>query len=181
MRCFFALDFSPRFCRALDELGRELCKNARQGRLTKPENYHLTLAFLGDQPQIAPLEAALAACDGAAFTLVTAQPGVFRQQSGDLLWLGLADSPPLRALQRSLTQELERAGVVWRRQAFRPHLTLARGVRWPEGSGWNSIAELPPLYERIDRLSLIRSDLGPGGPVYTELCGRALAGAGRTS
>ena len=50
MRLFFALCFAPEACRAIREVQRWLRALAGPGNYTRPENLHLTLAFLGEQP-----------------------------------------------------------------------------------------------------------------------------------
>ena len=55
MRLFIAIRFSPavgrRLCEAMESLGRQ----ALSAGLTRPENLHLTLAFIGEADDIGPI------------------------------------------------------------------------------------------------------------------------------
>ena len=92
MRLFVAIRFSPAvravLLDAMDALRRQ-----GQGTFTRPENLHLTLAFLGEVEDPAPVREALAAaCTGGAFSLTVGGLGRFE----DLWWAGVRDNERLR-------------------------------------------------------------------------------------
>ena len=151
-------------------------------RTVRPEALHFTLRFLGEMTGEQEREAA-AACQAATanfapFALAIGGFGTFpNPRRPRVLWLGLRDgSAPLTALQRRVEDELLRRGVVTGREQFTPHLTLAR-VR-PEtkpaerGALGTALAALPTAVQarcEASAVSLVQSQLGPGGSRYTVL------------
>lgn len=82
------------------------------------------------------------------------------------------ECPALFALQGELAARLEGAGFPLPRRPFRPHVTLARRVAFP-GPAPRGQDLLPrPLSVPCGRVSLLRSQLRPQGPLYTELAAR---------
>ncbi len=147
-------------------------------RWTGPEDWHITLAFLGAVPgpvtgRLAPrLERAAARHQ--PFPLTLSGAGAFPAAArGRVLWCGLgggrAARAALAALAASVAAAATRAGAAppdaGRR--FRPHLTLAR-ARAPADLR-DLVAALEPQAGRpwrVDRIELI--DSHPGGqPRYT--------------
>ena len=128
MRLFFALCFAPEACRAIREVQRRLRALAGPGNYTRPENLHLTLAFLGEQPPegLSAARRALAKAAAPPLSLTFDRLGRFRQEGEALWWIGLSETPALTALYTSLWDALEREGFPRERRPFRPHLTLAR-------------------------------------------------------
>lgn len=134
MRLFVAVRFDgaalDELCRVRDALARvKLC-----GHMTARENLHLTLAFLGEQPEgaVPQLRAAMERAAGAPFALTLATPGRFRQERGDIWWTGIQPYPPLEALARRLRRELVQSGFPVDEKPFRAHITLGRGIVLPE-------------------------------------------------
>ena len=128
MRLFFALNFAPETCRALMDVQRRLRRLAGPGNYTRPENLHLTLAFLGEQtPEgLAAARRALEAAVLPPLALTFDHTGRFRQAGEALWWIGLSENPALTALYASLWDALEQEGFPRETRPFRPHLTLAR-------------------------------------------------------
>ena len=88
---------------------------------------------------------------------------------GDLWWAGLAKSEPLNALVRRLRRALAENDIPFDRKRFSPHITLVRkGVF----DGKPPAVEVPRVEMTVDRFSLMRSDRGKRGMIYTELGGK---------
>ncbi|MBO7667300.1 MAG: RNA 2',3'-cyclic phosphodiesterase [Firmicutes bacterium] len=175
MRLFVAINFSSRFKTALTQLTEELAAQAVFCRTTPPENFHLTLAFIGESERAVEAEELLSPALGPAFTLKTGSLGRFERQGGDVCWLGIRREPRLLGLQAEIEGRLRKAGFELERRPFRPHMTLLRQAAFPPGfdlKAWGR--ELPVLHERVTRVSLMRSDLSGPRPVYSELYGREL-------
>ncbi|MGH8271473.1 MAG: RNA 2',3'-cyclic phosphodiesterase [Gammaproteobacteria bacterium] len=127
-RLFFALwpDVATRT--AIGRATRQALRHAG-GRPVAPENYHLTLAFLGEQPA-----ALLPAIREAAAAFVPPRGELRLDRLGHferarVLWLGSARTPPaLRRTARALWEALAALDIARERHAFAAHLTLARKV-----------------------------------------------------
>ena len=157
-RYFFALWPNPVVTRQLADLQRRL----PVGRLTHREDFHLTLAFLGELP--ASIEPVLVETlhkvpfDG--FEINLDRIGVFKRIH--LAWAGPSVVPmPLLSLYERLAAQLD-AFEIWfdRHHGFQPHVTLARKLMaTPE------VLNAPVVWW-ADRVVLARSESGQCGQRY---------------
>ena len=98
-------------------------------RWIDPENYHLTLRFIGDVDDGSAQEIALAARPGPAqdFRAAARRAGVVRRQAGRApWWRRLAPSPALMELQAEHERLMQRVGLEPEGRKYTPHVTLAR-------------------------------------------------------
>jgi RNA 2',3'-cyclic 3'-phosphodiesterase len=114
-----------------DHLKTQLAKHDQQIRWTLPEQWHLTLAFLGatNAERLPHIQNAMehAAKPVQAFVLETTTLGSFPSlRRPSVLWLGVAgDIAKLQTLQLRLNEAL--SGMLGPDdKPFKPHLTLAR-------------------------------------------------------
>jgi RNA 2',3'-cyclic 3'-phosphodiesterase len=167
MRLFVAVWPPPSVLEELRLAVAEIHTAVPQLRWTLPEQWHLTLAFLGevDDDQRAELERRLAraAARHAPLTLRLSGAGQFGNRvlvvklSGDL--------PAVKRLAASAGAAARRAGIPVSDRAYRPHLTLAR-------TGATGADELRTLAARLAALEispwtatgfdLVQSRLGRG-------------------
>lgn len=121
-----------------------------------PQDFHLTLVFLGDLPEDRAEEAHLLAetLHLPAFDLTIADLGLFGGEKPRVAWAGVAPSEPLMRLQAKLETALRRAGFAVEARRYTPHVTLGR---------WS--AALPPDQAvRLTRaVAETRFDLEPFG------------------
>lgn len=154
-------------------------------------NLHLTLQFLGDQPEerlLAAEDALVAAVSpGAPFEAalhgVGAFPGLERPR---ILWVGLAQGAlELRSLQGRVADGLAWEGFPREDRAWHPHLTIGRvhdERRWRRESGpalRQAIAQAATTRFgtlRVSEVALMRSELSPRGARYTVRRAVALEG-----
>lgn len=97
-------------------------------RKEEPENFHLTLVFLGEQPEPV-LEAAhegFAALRMPRFSLTLQGLGLFGGAKPRAAWAGVAPSEPLMRLQAKLEQSARRSGIAVESRRYVPHVTLGR-------------------------------------------------------
>jgi 2'-5' RNA ligase len=141
------------------------------GRPVPPENWHLTLRFLGDTPEPALRrlrEEVASAPLGERFSVRFGEYGAFpRASRATVLWLGLAgDTEPLDRLAQAVEQAVRSAGFPAERRPFKPHLTLSR-IRAPEDAR-GVLDRLPPFPRLmpVEEVVLFRSHLGGGPPRY---------------
>ncbi len=163
MRLFVAIQLSEPVKDALIRAQNDMYDRGARGNFTPEENLHLTLAFIGEYPDPERVLEALPAFG--AFPLALEGLGCF----GDLWWAGLRPSPPLEAVVRRLRRALAEDGIPFDRKRFSPHITLLRRAT----STLPGIA-LAPASMTVDAISLMRSDRGRNGMIYTEL-GRVTA------
>jgi 2'-5' RNA ligase len=98
-------------------------------RWVPPENYHITLRFIGEVPnhQAEEIDHSLAALRGRGLSIALAGVGTFMKAGRDTqLWVGVERNPQLDHLQAKIEQALQRAGLEPERRRFTPHVTLAR-------------------------------------------------------
>jgi len=151
---------------------------------TKPEQMHLTLAFLGEQPPEA-LErmygAAMPCSELQAFDASLTGVGAFpNPRRAHVLWLGISQgASELSALAERLCSGLRAAGFELETRPFRPHLTVARVKRGGERDAERAlsaatVAEVARF--RVSRLLLMKSELSPKGARHEEVRAFPLAG-----
>lgn len=178
MRLFFAVTLPEEWQSALTRAAGTLRGHSRSGTFTRPENFHLTLAFLGEVADPAPALAAMGEVSVAPFSLRLSRPGLFRRREGDIWWVGLEPCPGLDALQRQLSARLRAGGFVLEERPFRPHLTLGRRVKLLDGFTPEDLGRgLPPLALTVDSFALMRSERVQGILTYTPVGSRRLFSA----
>jgi 2'-5' RNA ligase len=138
-------------------------RKTMSGKWVRPENLHLTLAFLGEVsaerlPEVLRIGAETT---GTGFTLVLDR-AEFWPRNG-IICLGASETPPaLKAVAENLTGYLGEAGFALEKRAFRVHLTLAR-----KGRSDRTRIELPePISWKVDGFRLVESRLSQEGSVY---------------
>lgn len=167
------------------ELGREIARlrgMASDIAWVAEANLHVTVKFLGriDEDHV---PAVIDAIRGAvsrtrAFTLGVRGLGAFPSPSRPrVIWAGLDDASALRALASEVDGRLTALGLPPEARPFAGHVTLGR-VRVPRRHPALVEALARPVdFGRLPvaRISLMRSDLHPGGARYTELASVVLA------
>ena len=161
MRIFIAVDFSPAFRDALAALQDQLLSAGVGGRYLTPSNLHLTLAFVGQWPEdITDLLPQVRR----PFPITLSHLGVFPKAK--VLWAGVEPSETLDSLARQVRFALSEAGIPFDRQAFFPHITLARKPAVPDGLALSAI-RVPRIAMTVRDVCLYRSDHGENGMEYT--------------
>lgn len=139
MRLFFAVPFGEETLDRLCAAQELLRARANRGRFSPRENLHLTLAFLGELPpsRLDALDRAVKSIPFPPFEAKFDRLGCFRRPGGSIWWAGLRPTPQLLAIQRSLSDALQREGFSLEDRRFVPHVTLARQVEpdhlFPDG------------------------------------------------
>jgi 2'-5' RNA ligase len=140
------------------------------GRLTRYENLHVTLAFLGEQPTtlLPKLKEILDRLPESAITLTLDRLGYFPRNR--VAWVGMHEVPDaLLTVQRALTQALLQHDVSFdNRPAFKPHITLARDATTPPDIVFT------PISWQANRIALVQSKTQPDGISYRVLASRSL-------
>lgn len=160
MRLFIAVNLSDVVRDSLIEMQNALYDRGVRGNYTSEENLHLTLAFIGEYPDFEPVLDALSSVAFRPFELSLEGMGCF----DDLWWAGIRDSAPLTAVARRIRRALAESNIPFDKKRFSPHITLIR----------KSSGDLPgiapePASMTVNIISLMRSDRGRNGMIYTEL------------
>ncbi|MCQ0989175.1 RNA 2',3'-cyclic phosphodiesterase [Jiella marina] len=97
-------------------------------RWIDPENYHLTLRFIGDvEARIADeLVAGLDRIERSGFQLTLRGLAAFGNRKPHAVYAEVAPSPELHALQADIDRACKRLGLDSDQRKFVPHVTLAR-------------------------------------------------------
>ena len=167
MRLFVALHFSPEIKTVLLSAIEDLRRQST-GNFTRPENLHLTLAFIGESDLVTDIKSALSAVIAVPFELTVGGAGKF----GDLWWAGVDKNPALSALADAVRGELLKHHIDFDPKPFKAHITLAREV-----AAKNIQLTIPTTSMTVSRISLMRSDRINGKLTYTEVFGKPLDGA----
>ena len=151
-----------------------------KGSFSRPENLHLTLAFLGEtQKEHVPavcsvIEEALNP-PLAPFALAFSQTGCFRHSGKELWWVGAEREDPhlkiLENLRQRITEGLSAQGVVFDNRPFKPHITLGREVKHEAPI----VIPKQKIIFPVNRISLMKSERNNGVLVYTEIFGKDLS------
>ena len=167
MRLFIALPVPEDVRRALTETQDALRKRGVRGRFTRPENLHMTLVFLGNAPDPAPVIAAIKSARLPRETLRFERLTFF----GDALVGLYQPNSALSAYVKTLGAALSAAGLPFDRQAFRPHITLCRKTALPAADFrlYPFERKLKSARLPVKEARLFRSDLSGPEPRYTIL------------
>lgn len=168
MRLFIAINFDEETRQNIFSVQQRL-QALGTGNFSRPENLHLTLAFLGE---VAPVRAAAvqSAMDRTAvclMTLVFDRVGCFKRDGGDIWWLGLKENDLLLSLQKELSGHLAEAGFLLESRRFSPHITLAREVRLAARPDRGTLLG-KPFAAQAGAVSLMCSERIGGRLTYTE-------------
>jgi 2'-5' RNA ligase len=144
-------------------------------RWTPPEQYHLTLQFLGDvaADRLQAVEDALATIRAPRFDMEGTGLGVFASiRNPRVLVAHLAGTPPLLALQQRVEAAMGSLDFPNDKRPFRPHITVARlkRVRPREMRAYlrtHADFRLAPV--RIAEIHLYESVLTPAGAQHEKL------------
>ncbi len=166
MRLFIAIQFSEEVRQTLLSQIDALKKQVTAGNFTRPENLHLTLAFIGESDRAGGLRRIIDRCTCPTFELAVSGGGHF----GSLYWVGVEKNPALSALAERLRAELLAEGFALEERAFKPHITIARQLEPDKPVSVSA----PRTAMTVSRISLMRAERIGGKLVYTEVYGKKL-------
>ena len=142
-------------------------------RWVAPENFHLTLRFIGEVPphRAEDIDIALAALRGKGFELTLAGVGTFSKGGrANILYVGVDRNPRLEHLRNKIETALHRVGFEPERRRYQPHVTLARIDNAPEFK----LVEFVRAHNlfraeafTVSHFTLFSSQLGKEQSVYT--------------
>ena len=166
MRLFIAINLNDEMKDALMDIQDAMRTYGVRGKDTPAENMHLTLAFIGEYDDPELVKEVVESIEIRPFELKLKGIGAF----GDLWWVGTDNSAPLMAISRRLRRALAEAGIPFDKKKFSPHMTIIRRASgWLSEEAADEIAACGEASMTVDHISLMRSDRGKYGMIYTEL------------
>ena len=200
MRLFIALDIDEEIRQRIRRFLEGVRGFAPDARWLKPESLHITLKFIGEQPEgsLDALERALTQLSGSPFELSFRGYGFFpTPKSARVFWIGIQSEPQLSTLAGVIDNATATLGISKEDRPFSPHLTLARrgggsgSPRSQEGDSPNKVFQR--LSEKLAAMMslefgtmtareffLYQSQLSRDGSRYTKLKRFPLHGQTRT-
>lgn len=188
IRAFIAVSLPPTMQSQLDLISRQLREMlpAVPIRWVPVKNIHLTLKFLGNlrEELLGALREHLkveAACHR-SFEIGLGLPGAFPSINRPrVIWVGVTAAEELKELAHGIEKRTGSLGIPNEERPFSPHLTLGRVGREVSSSEIRLIADAVQSLKieaasttRVTEIHLYRSDLNPGGAVYTRLYSASL-------
>jgi 2'-5' RNA ligase len=194
MRLFVALDLDEDIRKRIALCVQGLAGFAPDARWAKAESLHVTLKFVGEQPdaELPRLRDALEAFHAKQVSLEFRGYGFFpTARPPRVFWLGIHAGEELLNLAAQVDTSLSALGIPREEHVFTPHLTLARS-----GSGAPRLrregrptAKFERLQKQLSTMAtpdfgtmtarafcLFRSQLSPGGSRYNKLASFPLRG-----
>ncbi len=169
-RLFVAIDLPES---VTDELER-ICTGLPGARWIDPEQYHLTLRFVGEVDGLVfqDIDEGLAELEFEPFTLELTSFGHFPLRGAPkVLWAGISTREPVDQLRRAVERVVTSAGVAPEHRKFSPHVTVAR---FPGGAPIQRLQRFlagHALYRsepfEVNRFHLYSSQLHQDGAIHT--------------
>jgi 2'-5' RNA ligase len=131
MRLFLALDIDDTIRQRIARFMEAVSPYAPDARWAKPESLHVTLKFIGEQPEsaIEHIKQAMNSISPPAPQIHFRGYGFFpTAKSARVFWVGLETGPELASLAQAIDETMPSLGIPREDRPFSPHLTLARGA-----------------------------------------------------
>ncbi len=169
IRLFTALEIPATTTGSLQRL-----QSGLQGaRWIDPENFHITLRFIGDVPEdtAGEIDEILSRIQASPFDVELRGLGQFGNNRPRAVWARIMDSAPLLALQAQQETALQQMGLAPESRKYAPHITLARlNSRKTDAAGVMQYIEQHNLFHELPfsatRFVLFSARSGRGGGPY---------------
>ena len=187
IRSFLAFELPAQIRQVLLRVYDEVKRSSPAVRWVRPEGIHLTVIFMGDvrEEHVSPIMEGIgeACLRYGPFPMALRSMGCFpNSRNPRVLWLGVeTDRERMSRFRDDLQERLLPFGIRPEKRDLRPHLTMGR-FKKPS----KKAAELEEMLLKyrgltspvcsLNELILFKSDLKPGGAVYTKMKSWALAG-----
>lgn len=181
MRCFIALELCEGFVNDLRLMAQQL-KRTVPGKYVSPENYHITMAFLGDIDEGESrlvIDAMEEACEvlksdldddegffNGVIPFESDGLGKFGRRNNATLWLGIGACGDLISVAEALRSSLSERGIWFDDKSFLPHITFARHADLRDCEIETLLFPNPSFSSRI---TFYKSTLTKEGAIYKPL------------
>ncbi len=187
IRSFLAFELPAHMKETVSKVSEDLRTLPMNIRWVKPGNIHLTVIFMGNIPMdILPQlgEEVQRVCSlYGPFGITIDGVGIFgSKKSPRVLWVGVeGDIERMSFFKKALEKRLRGLGIKGENRKFNPHLTLGRFKKGP--SSFEALDHIQRKYGgltskpgQLNELILYKSELKPGGAVYTKISSWPLTG-----
>ncbi|MCR4850856.1 MAG: RNA 2',3'-cyclic phosphodiesterase [Lachnospiraceae bacterium] len=162
MRLFLAIEPDNGIKDELCFIQKRLQLQGVKGNFTPRENMHLTLAFIGEYNDPEFVSEVLESITFEPVRLVIDGFGCF----GDIYWIGIGEDKGLETNVKRIRKAFADNDIPFDRKKFTPHMTLIRKMQYDKGIP----SDTPfPAGMDVDHITLMRSDRGRSGMIYTAL------------
>ncbi len=177
IRCFIAIDVDdPEIVGKIVDIQRELGAEGSKIKPVEPENLHLTLFFLGEQPPkvVERVQEAMATLKFKPFVMRLQGLGAFpSQERPRVIWIGVTQGfEEVQTIYKALRPKLQAIPLrLEPEEEFVPHITIAR-VKFSGYALRKVIANLKDVdlgLQEVKAVRLKKSTLTPRGPIYETL------------
>lgn len=139
----------------------KLKRESFSGRYPSEENFHITLAFIGEYSDLPKVKSALKNVCFQPFEVTAGGIGNF----GSIYFVPVkSQSRALDVLAEKVKAELEKAGVPFDRKKFKAHITIGRDV---ECDSVPDIIDTATM--KVSEFSLMKSEFISGKRIYKSL------------
>lgn len=171
MRVFVGIQFSSALKDDLEAYQAKLADWSEKGRLTRKENFHLTLCFIGEISEtdyvqlFKQLSEKLAKTDH--FSLLGGECGYFIKKNRYIPWVGVLLTADLLAVFKKVEAVIKEMGLAVEDRPYTPHVTMARQVVLLDEEKW---CHQPVAFnECVSQVTLFQSHQVDGQLAYTPL------------
>jgi 2'-5' RNA ligase len=165
MRAFIGIKIKP--VREIEEI-LEKIKSLDCGKTVEPENLHICLKFLGEieEEKAEEVKKTMNELSGfGPFEISLKNIRAFPNENFvRVIWIG-AESEEILKLQKTLDEMLQQIGFRKEKDSI-PHITLARIKR---KVSFDFFGERDFGTQKVEKICLVRSELGPKGPKYSDV------------
>lgn len=187
MRLFVGINIPKKQRTRVHRAVRSLREDSLPVRWIEPDNYHVTLKFLGEVRREG-VEAVQGVLDRVAesthsFTTALGGFGAFPTvRRPRVIWLGVGATPEFRCMKQDLEWAMGEIGYEAETRAFHPHLTLGRADGGGGAGAFRSLDQRLAALDfsgeiKVHTLDLMRSHLSRDGARYSVLHSARLASA----
>ena len=185
MRLFLAINLEPDVRRAVVEAAAPLRAVAPGLAWVSEPRLHLTLKFLGEQPEeaVEPIASAMREVAAKQRTIAVELGGVGafpNFQRPRVVWMGVTPAPKLELLHHDVECATSELGFELDGRPFRPHLTLARvKPRTGDAASFSALARKAKTVDYaeeilVSSIDLMLSERSPAGARYRLLASAPL-------
>lgn len=172
MRSFLALNLTDEITSYLEDIQSQVkLTNRGKGTWSRPENFHMSLAFLSeitrDQADVLIRLLNVQLERMRPFTLTLDKLGYFGFEHESTLWCSVRPDNALKSLVSTVYKSVHDARIHFENKPFKAHITLGRKINIMNCA--LAGIEVKPLSFPVNEVTLYRSTLTPDGPIYNEV------------